>query len=62
MRKLFDKLIKQNVMTNKPKIIREKLKDKIINIIIYYNIIFGHFLKQKEKKIKKGIRGKERIK
>ena len=33
MRKLFDKLIKQNVMTNKPKIIREKLKDKIIRYI-----------------------------
>ena len=31
VRNRFDKLIKQNVMRNKPKIIRDKLKDKIIN-------------------------------
>ena len=34
--------IKQNVMGEKPKIIRDKLKDKIM--------IFGHFLKPKKKK------------
>ena len=41
-RNWFDQLIKQNVMGKNPKIIRNKLKDKIM--------IFGHFLKQKKKK------------
>ena len=38
----FDRLMKQNVTGKKPKIIRDKLKDKIM--------IFGIFLKQKKKK------------
>ena len=33
IRNWFDRLIKQNVMGKKPKIIRDKLKDKIINNI-----------------------------
>ena len=33
IRNWFDQLIKQNVMGEKPKIIKEKLKDKIINDI-----------------------------
>ena len=41
-RNWFDRLIKQNVMGKKPKIIRDRLKDK--------KIIFGHFLKQEKKK------------
>ena len=32
MRKWFDRLINKNVIEKKPKIIRDKLKDKIINI------------------------------
>ena len=38
----FDRLMKQNVTGKKPKIIRDKLKDKIM--------IFGIFLKQRKKK------------
>ena len=33
IRNWFDQLIKQNVMRKKPKIVRDKLKDKIINDI-----------------------------
>ena len=33
VRNWFDQLIKQSVMGKKPKIIRDKLKDKIINVI-----------------------------
>ena len=33
IRKLFDRLISKNVIRNKPAIIREKLKDKIIRDI-----------------------------
>ena len=33
IRNWFDQLIKQNVMRRKPKIITDKLKDKIINDI-----------------------------
>ena len=32
IRKWFDRLINKNVIEKKPKIIRDKLKDKIINI------------------------------
>ena len=42
----FDKLIKQNVVRNKPKTIRDKLKDKIINSI-------STLSEQKKKKKKK---------
>ena len=45
IRNRFDKLIKQNVLKNKPKIIRDKLKDKIMKDILT--------LKQKKKKKKK---------
>ena len=47
------KKIKHNVMGNKPKITRDKLKDKIINDI-------WNLLKQREKK-KKKIRPNQRI-
>ena len=47
------KKIKHNVMGNKPKITRDKLKDKIINDI-------WNLLKQREKK-KKKIRQSQRI-
>ena len=33
IRKLFDRLINKNVIEKKPKIIRDKLKDKIIHDI-----------------------------
>ena len=49
----FDQLIKQNVMGNKPKIIRDKLNRKKIRDI-------WHILKQEKKKKKKGIREKEK--
>ena len=45
IRNQFDKLIKQNVLKNKPKIIRDKLKDKIMKDILT--------LKQKKKKKRK---------
>ena len=46
--------IKQNVMGEKPKIIRDKLKDKIM--------IFGHFLKPKKKKIEEKKQNEKKIK
>ena len=49
----FDRLIKQKVMENKPKIIRDKLNDKIIR---------GKWtlFQQKKNKRKKWIREKEK--
>ena len=47
MRKQFDRLIKQSVIGKKPKIIRDKLTDKIINDIRRL------FETEKEKKKKK---------
>ena len=46
--------IKQNAMGEKPKIIRDKLKDKIM--------IFGHFLKPKNKKIEEKKQNEKIIK
>ena len=43
-RNLFDKLIKQNVIRNKTKIIRDKLKDKIIKDKLIDKIINGEKL------------------
>ena len=43
-RNLFDKLIKQNVIRNKRKIIRDKLKDKIIKDKLIDKIINGEKL------------------
>ena len=51
---LFDELIKQNVMRNKPKIIRDNLKDKIIRDIW---TLFGTV----DEKKKEGVREKWRI-
>ena len=48
---LFDELIKQNVMRNKPKIIRDNLKDKIIRDIW---TLFGTV----DEKKKEGVREK----
>ena len=48
IRKWFDCLINKNVMRKKPKIIRDKLKDKIINDICK---LFG--TKKEERKRKK---------
>ena len=53
IRSWFDRLIKQKGMENKPKIIRDKLNDKIIR---------GKWtlFQQKKKKRKKGIREREK--
>ena len=53
IRSWFDQLIKQKVMENKPKIIRDKLNDKIIR---------GKWtlFQQKKKKRKKGIRERQK--
>ena len=53
IRNWFHQLIKQNVMENKPKIIRDKLNDKITR---------GKWtlFQQQKKKSKKGIRAKEK--
>ena len=50
VRNWFDQLIKQSVMGKKPKIIRDKLKDKIINVIW---TIFDTEKERKERKKKK---------
>ena len=60
-RNLFDKLIKQNVMRNKPKIIRDKLKDQTIRDKLKDKIIRDIWaLFETEEKKKKRIREKER--
>ena len=53
IRSWFDQLIKQKVMENKPKIIRDKLNDKIIR---------GKWtlFQQKKEKRKKGIRERKK--
>ena len=50
VRNWFDQLIKQSVMGKKPKIIRDKLKDKIINVIW---TIFDTEKEREERKKKK---------
>ena len=50
VRNWFDQLIKQSVMEKKPKIIRDKLKDKIINVIW---TIFDTEKEREERKKKK---------
>ena len=54
-RNWFDRLIKQNVMGKKPKIIRDKLKDKIINDI------WALFETEEEKEDSKKKKQNERI-
>ena len=49
----FDELIKQNVMGKKPKIIRDKLKDKIIKISEYFLITKKNTAKRRSKMKKK---------
>ena len=50
VRNWFDQLIKQSVMGKKPKIIRDKLKDKIINVVW---TIFDTEKEREERKKKK---------
>ena len=50
VRNWFDQLIKQSVMGKKPKIIRDKLKDKIISVIW---TIFDTEKEREERKKKK---------
>ena len=45
----FDQLIKQNVMGKKPKIIRDKLKDKIVKISEYFLILKKNTAKRRSK-------------
>ena len=45
----FDYLIKQNVMGKKPKIIRDKLKDKIVKISEYFLILKKNTAKRRSK-------------
>ena len=52
----FDELIKQNVMGKKPKIIRDKLKDKIIKISEYFSITKKNTAKRRSKMKKKIIK------
>ena len=53
IRNWFDRLIKQSVMGKKPKIIRDKLKDRIINDI------WRHFDTEKKIRQKKEEEGKK---
>ena len=60
-RNLFDKLIKQNVIRNKRKIIRDKLKDKIIKDKLIDKIINDNwtpFETEEEKKERKELEKK----
>ena len=52
-RNLFDKLIKQNVIRNETKIIRDKLKDKIIKDKLIDKIINDNWTPFEQKKKKK---------
>ena len=53
IRNRFDRLIKQSVIGKKPKIIRDKLKDRIINYI------WRHFDTEKKIRQKKEEEGKK---